>query len=177
MLSHIQSSSLQKQKGVVLIISLIMLMAMTVLSVSSMTGSTIEERMAANLRDRETALQAAEGALRFGERLAQTTPVTDFTAACTNGLCENELQAHADLNHWKVDTNWTTAGKYIEYAKFTEAASRPKVIVEWMGLKVEGTDPGTGDPFGPNIFRITVIGTGQSDNSQVMLQSTYIPFN
>jgi Tfp pilus assembly protein PilX len=58
---------MKKQKGSVLIISLLLLIVMTILAISSMNNTIMEERMAGNLFQRDSAFQAAEGALRAGE--------------------------------------------------------------------------------------------------------------
>jgi Tfp pilus assembly protein PilX len=50
-----------------LIISLILLLLLTLISVSAMKTSSLEERMAGNDRDRNMAFQEAEAALRAGE--------------------------------------------------------------------------------------------------------------
>lgn len=55
------------QNGAALIISLIFLLLMTLIGVTSMQTTTLEERMAGNTRDRTLALQAAEAGLRQGE--------------------------------------------------------------------------------------------------------------
>ena len=57
----------KKQRGVVLVVSLIMLLLMTLLSVSAMKTSLMEEKMAGNSRDVELAFQAAETGLRDAE--------------------------------------------------------------------------------------------------------------
>ena len=57
-----------KQQGAVLLVSLIMLVIITVIGLASMRDTTLQERMAANLRDQQISLQAAEAALRAGER-------------------------------------------------------------------------------------------------------------
>ena len=86
-------SSAHNQKGIVLVICLILLLVTTLLGVTAMSTTSLEERMSQNERDRQTAFQAAEAALREGERYvsAQATSsgtfVTSFTDACTNGLC------------------------------------------------------------------------------------------
>ena len=56
------------QRGAALIISLVLLAVMTLIGVFAMRGTTLEERMAGNMRDRDMAFQAAEGALRDAER-------------------------------------------------------------------------------------------------------------
>ncbi len=55
------------QRGAILIIALIMLLLLTIIGLSSMRGTSLQESMAGNLRDSNLAFQAAEAALRQGE--------------------------------------------------------------------------------------------------------------
>lgn len=55
------------QRGAILIVALIMLLLVTVIGIASMRDTSLQERMAGNLRDQELALQSAEAALRRGE--------------------------------------------------------------------------------------------------------------
>lgn len=57
-----------KVKGVALPVALIFLLVLTVIGVSSLGTTVFEEKMAANSLNREIAFQAAEAALREGER-------------------------------------------------------------------------------------------------------------
>ncbi|MEX6501654.1 pilus assembly PilX family protein [Pseudomonas zhanjiangensis] len=57
----------QKQEGAVLLICLVMLLVLTMIGISSMSNSTLQERMAGGARDYNQAFQAAEAALRVGE--------------------------------------------------------------------------------------------------------------
>jgi type IV pilus assembly protein PilX len=59
--------NMQEQKGAVLLVCLIAILALTVLGVTAMSGSTLQERMAGGARDYNVAFQAAESALRVGE--------------------------------------------------------------------------------------------------------------
>ncbi len=56
----------QRQKGAVLVVSLMILLVLTLIGVTAMTTSTLEERMAGNLKDVNLAFQAAESTLRDG---------------------------------------------------------------------------------------------------------------
>ena len=56
-----------KQRGAVLVVTLIFLMVITILAISSVQISTSEERMAGNMKDWNIAMQAAESALRDAE--------------------------------------------------------------------------------------------------------------
>ncbi len=57
----------QKQQGAVLLVCLVMLLVLTMIGVSSMSSSTLQERMAGGSRDYNQAFQAAEASLRVGE--------------------------------------------------------------------------------------------------------------
>lgn len=56
------------QRGSALIIALVFLLIMTLIGVSAMQGTTQQEGMAGNARQRNLAFQAAEAALRSGEQ-------------------------------------------------------------------------------------------------------------
>lgn len=57
----------RQQAGSALIISLILLLVMTILGITAMQSTTLQERMAGNMKDRHAAFQAAEAALREAE--------------------------------------------------------------------------------------------------------------
>jgi type IV pilus assembly protein PilX len=57
------------EQGFVLVTSLVFLVVITLLAVSAINSSTIQERMASNQREKSRALQAADAALRHGESL------------------------------------------------------------------------------------------------------------
>ena len=74
-----------KQQGAALITALVMLVLLTLLGLSSMTTTTMEERMAANIQDITRAFQAASTGLEIAfkdENAFDTalTPETDGTA-------------------------------------------------------------------------------------------------
>jgi type IV pilus assembly protein PilX len=76
--------SLQKQQGVVLLMSLIILVVMTVIGISLMGNSTLEERMAANQMNEHLILHASESATEImvddtdtlADALVSATPIT-----------------------------------------------------------------------------------------------------
>lgn len=71
-----------QQRGAVLIVALIMLLLLTIIGLSSMRGTSLQENMAGNMRDSNLALQASEAALRKGEEEV----ITRFTAGTLNIL-------------------------------------------------------------------------------------------
>ena len=100
-------SSFKKQRGVVLIMSLTILMVLTLIGVSAMKTSALQERMSGNARDYQIAFEAAEIALRAGEDYIGTiTLTTDFSSTGTNG--KFQARAVTDGDAWSTESNWTS---------------------------------------------------------------------
>jgi len=66
--SVLATPSARRQSGAVLVIALMFLVVLTLLAMTSMSGTVLEERMAGQYRDLNLAFQAAEAALRDAER-------------------------------------------------------------------------------------------------------------
>ncbi|RJX33296.1 MAG: hypothetical protein C4516_02575 [Oxalobacter sp.] len=176
------------QNGSVLITGLIFLMILTMIALSSLSGGTMEEKLAANDRDRQVALQAAEAILREAETSLFSAPPFDpfdpdkFTDACQpadgeklGGLC-TELPL-ATAPRWRT-VSWASRKNTRTFAskggklrdKFGELTAQPQYIVEIVSA-----------PYKPNaavarcepgIAHITARGEGRNQ-SIVILQSTY----
>jgi len=65
---HFRSRTPRAERGAVLVVSLMFLVVLTLLALTSMSGTTLEERMAGQYRDLNLAFQSAEAALRDAER-------------------------------------------------------------------------------------------------------------
>jgi type IV pilus assembly protein PilX len=71
--SRLPISPRRSQNGFVLVTSLIFLVVITLLAVSAINSSTLQERMASNQREKSRARQAADAALRRGELVLEDT--------------------------------------------------------------------------------------------------------
>ncbi len=181
--SYYRLNQLGKQNGIVLIMVLSLLLALTILGVSSMSTSTLETKMANNFQDRSSAFQAAEAALREGERLIETQNYngSEFSNLCTSGLCECTKLTTCDYNgdstqtFWEQDTVWNTSTTHMTYQTVNLGLSLPaKYIIEHMGnVCPDSNSACTITPADPRMFRITAIGYGKTATAKVMLQSTY----
>lgn len=133
-------SSFEVQRGVVLLVALVLLLVLTVTGLSAMRLTSVEERMTANFSDRNIAFQSAEAALRDAEQFLDGKDYqlenlyTDcsanecFNKNCTNGLCFNGTFASTDPTTCEIvpitnaedeifqnAANWADgSGKYIE---------------------------------------------------------------
>jgi type IV pilus assembly protein PilX len=82
--------NVHRQRGAVLIVSLVMLILITLLGVAVMQTSNMEVVMVSNAQARMTAMSEAENALVDGELEITTTypgtPIFDWSADATDGL-------------------------------------------------------------------------------------------
>lgn len=151
------------QSGAVLIISLIFLLLMTLIGVTSMQGTTLQERMAGNMRDRDLALQAAEAALRAGEAWIEVT-ANKGTADAATPL--EDLIASGLLRDWDGSApSGTLAG-------FTpELATNPVFYVQPSQQVIYGVTATsmTVEDFYP----VTARGVGNTGTSVVILQTMF----
>ncbi len=163
----------RKQHGAALIVSLVILIAMTLLAVTSMRSTTTELAMAGNLRESSLAFQAAEAGLRFAE-----LQVENSTSA--NSIANQISQSAADPDY--LDTSsWSGASESIDLSSVGVAA-KPQYIIKYVTeksndrLKLINTGSGYGaPPKGPtaSIYRVTARASGQIGNSFRTVQSHY----
>jgi type IV pilus assembly protein PilX len=139
------------QRGVTLIITLVMLVLITLVSVSTIRTSTMDEKMAGGARDRDKAFQAAEAAVQLCLAQLQTDPsvVTALAPATA-----------ANTPNWEVAANWSNANSVVKTVDATGLASQPRCMYEALGA-------GTGS------YRVTGRAEGGSSRTEVMLQATY----
>jgi type IV pilus assembly protein PilX len=164
--------SLRKQCGSVLAIALIFLLLMTLLGVTAMRTTTMQERMAGNVRDRNLAFQAAEVALREGERFIVANPAATYSNA--DGLYQPP--GAGEHNHWDV-IDWLADGtSRVTSDSLDDVTRQPRYIIEEMAAgsteipaSVEADEPLTET----RAYRVTAMGWGGNTNTQVMLQSRF----
>ena len=99
----------QTQRGAALIIGLIFLVLLTLIGVTAMQSTTMEEKMAGNMRERDRAFQGAESALRSAELAVMGQSPWAFTASCANGLCALGSAPDWSTYAWNGSQDMTTA--------------------------------------------------------------------
>jgi type IV pilus assembly protein PilX len=165
-----------REAGAALAVSLIMLLVMTLIGITSMGTTNLEEKMAGNTRDRAIAFQAAESALREAERVVQDNhSALSFDTTCTSGYCDCSSTSTTCPEYW-TDTTldvWNNVNRYTAYTvNIDNVAARSKYIIEYLGSFEVPSDPVC--PTCPKqYYRITALGIGMSPDANVMLQSTY----
>lgn len=200
--SSIGSKNLERQAGASLIVSLLMLIVVLILSISLATMSLQGEKASRSDRDRQIALQAAEAALKDAETDIdpQVVPAGSrsnifdpksklyFEEGCAGGdtntyqgLCLPTAEG-AGVPVWQyVDLDDTSSkSKSVAFGRFTGQtmvtgkgsfpAQLPRYIIEVIPDKEPSS---SADEESKYLFRITAIGFGANETTQVVLQSYY----
>jgi type IV pilus assembly protein PilX len=161
----------KRQQGIVLVVSLVILVLVTLLSVSSMKNTVLQEKMTGNYKERNSAFQAAEAGLRGGENYLLTTSVLPIFDSSTAGLYQPTSSGNA---RWDL-VNWLNVGEVVSYTgTLTDIATTPKYILEEIPpVPSPGGSKETGVAQENKYYRVTSQAVGNTNNAVVILQSTY----
>lgn len=170
------TNSQGRQRGAVLVVSLIFLLVITMLAVGSMQNTVLEEKMAGNASDRNLAFQATESAAREAEVFVEgIVSLGNFGAA-------GGLRGRTDIEPSFYDNStWSDANNYVTATTDFGSYDNPRYFVKHLttvagtegslNMSGYGDNKGTGDV---TIFRITARGTGaSSDSAEVILRTQY----
>jgi len=175
--------SCKKQSGSVLIISMLILMVLTMLGVSGMRSTTMEEKMTGAMREKVIALQAAEAALKRGEQFFQPLVGTGAFNGTNGQYGPSDAEPdYFDSSTWG-DSNsmsYTDAITNVQTpTAFSNVAEQPRFILKYVAdmesTKTSLNMGGYGQQKVNNVsdFMITAKGVGPSGKSIVILQAYY----
>lgn len=173
-----QRPSPQAERGVSLLVVLLLLLIMTVIGLAAMRSSILQQRMTSNLVDRNVAFQAAETALRQGEVLAQGFNVDNVPGSgCSAGMCSRPTGTDAD--RW-TDSNfdgWTN----VSTGEVSSLAQPPQFFVEYLGMAPTWTGCDLIDEVNRSPLcmapRYRITSRSRSDDgsrAEVLLQTNYL---
>jgi type IV pilus assembly protein PilX len=187
--SRIESSTSphgrDRQKGVVLIIALIMLVVISMLAVFSVRNATSNEAVSGNVRTTQLATQAAEFALRYCENdLVQTTPTLTVTFSTTDFPHALHKDNSGNLNYWDTSTSLpagfnavvvvptTSIGGTTTFKRPPECMIEPMQVLNSSGVPTHtSTFLITARGFGPEVSEAGST-RDRPSGSEVWLQST-----
>ncbi len=162
-----------EQRGAVLIVSLLILLVMTLIGVTAMTTSNVEQKMSGNQSDLNVAFQSAEAALRDAEAYIQSIAAVSAFNGGTTGLYTTTATVDPFAN-----ATWSSSSSRGYSGTLTDAGTAPRYVIQLV--KIGAPDPlmisNTGDGTGNsavNTFRITARATGKTSNSYTYLQEHY----
>jgi type IV pilus assembly protein PilX len=190
-------STQHRQSGTALVTALLLLLILTVIGVTAMQVTRMQERMAGNTRDLSLSFQGAEAALRNGEDMitAQAFAPVPPAGVCTTSPCTSgfwDANASAVANPEAQNDAWWKGTTPVQYeasgdhagtptADMTNLVHDPAFVIEYIG---EVTDPislgaGDGPPSSRFFYQVTAASPGAQSNTSgtplatTVLQTTY----
>lgn len=167
-----------REQGVALAIALMFLLIMTILGVSGLSNTALQEKMTGNLRDKHLSLEGAESGLRIGEdwlcaQPGKLKPISPSDSA--SGLYNASQDGTAV---WQT-VNWDSRnGTVIHPMIFEHLAATPQYIVEEVqevrgdSLKA-GSDVARHGANNRMLYRVTSQSVGGTTSAKSMIQSTF----
>lgn len=167
-----------RERGVALIISLVLLLVMTILGLAGVRSIGSQERMVAQTYDRTIAFQAAESALRGAEILiesVQSEPAAGTSCASSTVGVNTVMVCGAPVvtatPRW-LDSSFNSWTPAVAVGTGTFAIT-PEYFIEYLGKTFAcGFDP-VNDPATCKRYRITVRSKPGNGRAAVTLQSIY----
>lgn len=163
-----------RERGVVLVVSLLMLLVLTLIGLAATRSTTIEQRLTANQRDTAVAVQGAEAALRDGESLLASAGLPDFSLNTAGAYTASTMTVN-----WKtIDWNSSTATLAYE-GGFPDGAaphSTPRYFVVLTNIPVQtaGSSLSSDAPeVSELVYYVYARSESLTGNSAVVLESAY----
>lgn len=153
------------QRGAILVISLLFLLVLTLIGISSMQGTTMEEKMSGNMRDRSVALQATETAARDGEAYIESVASPAAFDGTSGRFGLNNTAPNPFLAATWTSNTTSRAGTAIP------GLTTPRYFVRYNGTLVNDSNSlkintyGNSKPGDVSTFEITARGTGIAGGS------------
>jgi type IV pilus assembly protein PilX len=183
-----------RQRGVALITSLLLLIVVTIMALSMFRNYGIQERIAGNTRDKQRAFNAAVSAQQYAESalvsgaLPSPGVCTGIVSSITGQLCTNPL-VNVTAAPWAIGVTYTpftsnsingvpnvvnavkaTADVYDSSMVLTKSASyyaAPVFYVTDLGPNKDPSAPG-------EVYQIDALGYGGTANTVAVVESTYL---
>lgn len=172
MISSGAGSFIYRQRGMTIIVGMIMLLLLTIIGLAGINAANLEEHMAGNQRDRALAFQSAEAALRAAEKSLDGVSAPTWN---TPGYGD-QVASGGDSTYW--DTfNWSGTGLRVDLG-MTSVAAQPQYYVEKINVQFGSGTSGSAVDFSSGTesaanYRITARAVGASSSTVVVLQTTY----
>jgi type IV pilus assembly protein PilX len=170
-----------RERGMVLITSLLLLIVVTILAVGMFRSFGMDEKIAGNVREKHRALNAAETAEQYAEWWLSsgnaTPPITCatplVTAPATVQVCQNQLLNAATLPlPWSIGVSYTpSAPTAMDVISEGGAVGQntyyypPTFYISYLGPSPSGL--GT-------IYQIDAAGYAGSPDTAAVVESTYL---
>lgn len=124
-----------------MIVALILLVVITLVGLAAVSGTILQQKMAANQYDRETAFQNSEAAMRVAQQLLIADPTATYIRDCSLGngsSCATNPFTDSTLSSDAIQIVAAGTDKH-RFTVSEHSSGQPEFVIEYMG---EYADPG-----------------------------------
>jgi len=180
MITNSHQPTLNNQRGIALIASLIIMLLMTIVALSAFRGNSLFEKIAGNTREKQRALQVAQDALLAGEYWLGTQPSAPPTNTCNGALTKitvcnvSATTSPSTIDGLKMYTGLTPSsamstagGGGVTSSGDIVYAQNPGIYIYYIGLNAQDNAP---------LYEVTAIGYGGTtgtNRTEAIVQSIY----
>ena len=157
------------QRGWVLVVGLVILVMLTILSMALMKTTRLEEKMAGATRDMNLSFQAAETALRAAETFIESKTEESFFDETNKAIGIYGPTVDEDITVEWDDDNSAIAGRLEGDPLVLVPLELEGVAIPAARFMIKQLEQ-IGDA---TVFRVTVRGTGGTNNRATLLRSHY----
>jgi len=178
--TRISSTSVRykKQRGMTLLVGLILLVMLMMISIIGFRNTTLSERMTGNAVDRNVSFQSAESAGKEALSAIEASGIVPLTGA---GYYATPLSNGGNTNYWTQGAgavsstcaadavfSWTSCATAVT-TKYANNSQNAQYVIEMLSQVATVTGP----IITVSNYRVTSRSTGGSGNAEVVLQSIY----
>lgn len=173
-----------KQRGAILVVSLLLLLVMTVLGLTASQSTRMQERMAGNSRNLELAFQAGEAGLRGAETRIDEELVRkgNSITRCAGMVPEEEDDPECDVidrnatlpNFTHADATWWSENAVALDAELQGVSSQPYFVTEEWADVPDTLTMGSSLQKSGTLYHVnTSRAVGGDSNASVIIETTY----
>ncbi len=181
------SGPARRQRGVVLVTALIVLVIMTILGLASINTTTLQSKMTGNLRETNAAFQAAEAGLQAGLIYIEKNfvPPMAGSGAVYRGCTVGSSTSTADclyldnaIDDWSGGSTPSAGTSFNDLVALINAAdqplsavaSPPRVLIDERQVRTDMEVGATTYYY----YTVSAVGTGPAGQGRSILQTTIV---
>lgn len=174
---HVINRPAAGQHGAALIIGLVLLISLTVVGVSLLSTTSLEQRMAGNMADMNLAFNSAETATRAFSAFVRDGNHENVEAVCQGFASCYPFEGRLEANWWdKVDKNWWENNAQVLDSRLLAdrvlgVKNQPRLAVQVMKRVSYSLVRGHEQKSDTIAYiAVTSRGTGSSDDTDVIVE-------
>jgi type IV pilus assembly protein PilX len=176
----VTATPLKKERGSALIFALAMLLILTLLGITAVSTSTLQQKMAGDMRDQHVAQQTGDSILRDGQgwlynMVSKPSPICppsaaeriwDGTGVCSAGTELPDVATQTD--------SWWSGSGYLATLAYNFASQEPRYVLEQIEAVPDSPGLAPGQPKKYRFYyQITGWSVGSSNFARGLFQSVF----